>query len=57
MIIIIALTFIVLLTIPLIGALIYYKKRDGIILDINQDKTRDPRYFEIICRTNREKLT
>lgn len=45
MIIIIALSFIILLTIPLIGGLIYYKNRDGIILPINQDKSRDPRYF------------
>lgn len=45
MIIIIALLFVFLLIIPLVGAGIYYKKKESKILLINQKKIRDPRYF------------
>lgn len=45
MIIYIAIIFIALLTIPLIGAYMYYLRNDGMLININQDKSRDPRYF------------
>lgn len=45
MILLVAALLIVLLTMPLIGAGIYYKKRKGEVLKINQDKIRDPRFF------------
>lgn len=37
--------FLLMLTGPVIGAAIYYKKREGTVLHINQERVRDPRYF------------
>lgn len=37
--------FLLMLTGPVVGAAIYYKKREGTVLHINQERIRDPRYF------------
>lgn len=37
--------FIILLLLPILFSGLYYKKRKGEVLFINQDKVRDPRYF------------
>lgn len=37
--------FIILLLLPILFSALYYKKRKGEVLFINQDKVRDPRYF------------
>lgn len=37
--------FIILLLLPILFSCLYYKKRKGEVLFINQDKVRDPRYF------------
>lgn len=44
-IIILALLFCIMLLVPVVGATIYYKKREGDILYINQNKTKNARYF------------
>lgn len=44
-IIVLAVTFILMLTAPLIFSAIYYKSRESTVLHINQDRKRDPRYF------------
>ena len=43
--IIITITFIGMMVFPLVGAYWFYRKVKGDVLYINQDKTRDPRYF------------
>lgn len=40
-----ALAFSILLLAPLLIASIYYRRNQGEVLGINQEKTRDPRYF------------
>lgn len=45
MILLIALIFIILLSAPLIGSGIYYKRVKAVVLAINQEKVKDPRYF------------
>lgn len=45
MIIVISVVFVMMTLAPLLTAFIYYKTAKGVILGINQDKVRDPRYF------------
>ena len=44
-ILILGIVFILLLFFPILGAMIYYRMNKGDILNINQDRIRDPRYF------------
>lgn len=44
-IIILAILFVTMLLAPIICSAIYYKKRKGMILYINQNRIRNPRYF------------
>ena len=45
MIILLGIAFLALLLLPIIVAYLAYRKGKGILLFINQNKLRDPRYF------------
>ncbi len=45
MIFVIAVLFTFMVLLPIIGSTWYYKSKESDVLFINQDKTRDPRYF------------
>ncbi len=44
-IIILTIAFIIMIAMPLLGAYIYFRVTDGVILHINQNMIKDPRYF------------